>query len=343
MGENSTPRQMVKALLKGVVPPRPLFLPIVFSLGSRIENLSLRNFLVNPTKICNALLQIRRHLRADGVTCYFDSLLELEALGCELLWEKEDASPSVRWSPTASAGKLAEDLRPAEQIAAAGHVPVALEVIRRMNAVGNREFLLAAGVAGPFTLAARLTRLEQRENLNAGDFSDHALELAGSALTQISTAFVEAGADLIFIHEEIIPALSAKECAAWSSLLAPAINTIRFYEALPVLLCTNGRSFAINCDLVLRQPWECVVCAPPEGFASCRPAGLAASSIAPIGIAFPLEAFQRAASFGEDSVKLISSMISEWRVAILTTAGEVPLSVDLKRLARVMEEVPRAV
>ena len=76
MAETFNPRQAVKGLLQGIAPPRALFLPIVFSLGARIENLPLRNFLSNPTKISNALRQIRAHLRADGplglADWYFD-------------------------------------------------------------------------------------------------------------------------------------------------------------------------------------------------------------------------------------------------------------------------------
>ena len=86
-----------------IAPPRPLFLPIVFSLGARVENISLRNFLTNPTKISNALRQIRTHLRRDGVTCYFDPYLEAEALGGVFDWARSPppvaplAATIARW------------------------------------------------------------------------------------------------------------------------------------------------------------------------------------------------------------------------------------------------------
>ena len=62
MAENIGARQIVKGLLQGIAPPRPLFLPIVFSHGARIENVPLRVFLTNPTKISNSLRQIRGRL-----------------------------------------------------------------------------------------------------------------------------------------------------------------------------------------------------------------------------------------------------------------------------------------
>ena len=59
MAESTTPRGVIKALLRGEAPHRPLLMPIIFSLGSRLESLALRDFHSNPTKIANALRQIR--------------------------------------------------------------------------------------------------------------------------------------------------------------------------------------------------------------------------------------------------------------------------------------------
>src|SRR5713101_824443 len=97
------PRLAVKGLLNGVAPPRPLFLPIVFSVAARVENVPLRAFFANPTKISNSLRQVRARLRADGVTCYFDPFLEAEALGGVLQWTSDDGPPAIQW-PEASEG-----------------------------------------------------------------------------------------------------------------------------------------------------------------------------------------------------------------------------------------------
>ena len=101
MNEQLTPRQMMKGLLQGNPQARPLIVPIVFALGAKIENLSFRAYLDNPTKISNALRQIRTQLRTDGVSCYFDPLLEAEALGGPPEWDEtnqtaEFGGPSPR-------------------------------------------------------------------------------------------------------------------------------------------------------------------------------------------------------------------------------------------------------
>src|SRR5271155_2416047 len=117
MNVNLTPRQILKGLLQGTPPPRPLFLPIVFSLGAKVENLPLRAFLCNATKITNSLRQIRTHLRSDGVACYLDPYLEAEALGATLQYASEDQTPTLHCPHRADTGELPEDLRSPEDAA----------------------------------------------------------------------------------------------------------------------------------------------------------------------------------------------------------------------------------
>src|SRR5215472_1009233 len=209
MEESVTPRQMAKELLRGVRPARPLFLPIVFSVGARVENIPLEAFLSSPTKITSSLRQMRGHLRADGVACYFDPYLEVEALGATLQRHSEDQPPTIHWRYSTRRGEVPE-VRSPEEAVRGGRVPVAVEVIRRMNSLANRDFLLMAGVTGPLTLAARITGLDPKEKVHGEDVSASALELAASVVTPVATAFLEAGADLIVIQEEILPAHTAE-------------------------------------------------------------------------------------------------------------------------------------
>src|SRR5580704_9126890 len=133
MNVNLTPRQILKRLLQGTPPPRPLFLPIVFSLGAKVENLPVRPFLCNATKITNSLRQIRTHLRSDGVACYFDPYLEAEALGATLQYAAEDQLPTMQWQHRDEIGELPEGLCSPEDAAKSPRVTVAIEVIQRLK------------------------------------------------------------------------------------------------------------------------------------------------------------------------------------------------------------------
>ena len=333
MSANPTPRQILAGLLRGNAAPRPLWLPIVFSLGAKTENLPLEAFLANPTKISNSLRQISSRVRSDGVACYFDPYLEAEALGGVVEWN--DQGPALRWPEHVEGAELPEGLHSPEQAMSRGRVGVAIEVIRRLKSLLRDDSLLTAGVAGPLTLAARITQLEHEPSRA---LPDAALEVATSMMAQLSAAFAEAGANLIFIQESVIPKLTAESCEAWASRLAPALNIIRFYQALPVLQLTNGRSFAVNSEVILQQRWDCVVCHTVElpPITTVSPSGDALR-----GVAVPPEALVPEQADDADLDEILDCVMSELRPAIVTTAGDVPAGTDIKRLIRISEYVRR--
>ncbi len=348
MMENLTPREMLKGLLQGARPPRPLFLPIVFSLGARVENVPLRAFLSNPTKIFNSLRRMRAHLGADGVACYFDSYLEAEALGATIDWDaRESAAAQARpspltWPEPIEKGTLPESLLSPEQAVRSARVAVAVEVIRRLNAVLRDGSILIAGVTGPFTLAARLTGLEGEPALRHEDVPREALEIAASLVTQLASSFVEAGANLILIQEDDLPILSAESCDDWASLLAPTLNIIRFYQALPVLYFASRSAAAENRNIIFQRQWDCILCPSLDALPIGHSEELPDWASAPRAVALPLEMFQAEGTAEFFPHESLLHAIPALRPAILTTAGDVPAGTDMKRLSKVLGEIPRA-
>jgi hypothetical protein len=342
MMENPTPRQMVKQLLQGIAPPRPLFLPIVFSPGARVENQPLPAFLANPTKICNAQRQLRGGLRTDGYSCYFDPFLEVEALGATLEWGAAGKPPGVRWPQGAELGEIPDGLRSPEEAAQAGRVPIAIDVIHRLKAMVRDDSILMAGITGPFTLAARITQMEAGGAWRTHEIPEAAVELAAALVTRISGAFGEAGASLIMIQEDVLPCLSRERCAAWASALEPAFNVIRFYEALPVLQLTAGDCFAANSAAILQRSWDCVLCPSLDGIPSRLAEANSEWNSARLGLALPQESFQLEDSALQVSNGALRTLVASLRPAILTTAGDVPAMTDMKRLDKVLEKIPRS-
>jgi len=342
MTENPTPRQMVKRLSQGIAPPRPLFLPIVFSAGARVENQSLPAFLANPTKICNCQRQLHGALRTDSYSCYFDPFLEIEALGATLQWGTADQPLRVRWPEPTEPGEIPEGLRSPDEAGQAGRIPIAVEVLRRMKAMVRDDSILMAGVTGPFTLAARITQMEAGGAWRTCEIPESAVELAAAVVTRISGAFGEAGAGLIMILEDVLPCLSRERCAAWASALEPAFNVIRFYEALPVLQLTDGDCFAANSEVILQRQWNCVLCPSLQGIPSPLAEAASEWNSGALGLALPLETFQL-----DDSALQVSSdpfrrMVASLRPTLLTTAGDVPAMTDMKRLDKVLQNIPRS-
>jgi len=335
MVKNFNPNEAVRGLLQSIAPSRPLFLPIVFALGARIENVSLRNYLTNPTKISNALRQIRAHLHSDGVTCYFDPYLEAEALGGLLDWDSDVRQPRLRWPQPSHDGELPEGLCAPEEIAKRGRIPIAVEVIRRFKPLVRDDFLLLAGITGPLTLAAQLAQFAPGDSQPSHSPPDSALDLAAEALPNVTRALVEAGANVIFIREELLPS-SASAVLDWAARLASTINIVRFYEALPVLLLSPENSAAADFENILGEPWDAVVCTPIH---SNRRASGSDSRSPACGVSLPPSAFEAAEP---DPAQLASSLrqtIAELRPALVTTSSDLSATADLKHLNAIAGEV----
>jgi uroporphyrinogen-III decarboxylase len=328
-----TPRQMMKSLLQGNPQLRPLIVPIAFALGAKIENLSFRAYLDNPTKISNALRQIRTQLRTDGVACYFDPLLEAEALGFSMRWDSGDHVRSTHWPEATPTGTLPVGLRTPEGAANSPRVKVAIEVIRRLNSLLRDEPLLMAGVSGPLTLAARLIGIDPGAMRQGEEPSETALDVAAAAITKIASAFVEAGANLIFIREEALPSLSPDKCLYWASLLAPLFNIVRFYEALPVLQISSDSATAENVEVMLQQPWDAVLCSAAKELIA-RAHGHGENLM--FGCSVPLEVLETSESSGAPALEL-----SCIKPALVTTDGDVPVGTDLKHLMSVLDAIAR--
>jgi hypothetical protein len=331
MAENIGPRQIVKGLLQGIAPPRPLFLPIVFSHGARIENVSLRTFLTNPTKISNSLRQIRGRLHSDGVTCYFDPLLEAEALGGIIEWDAEGQVRSLRW-----ARESAERERTLQEPAKHGRVGVAIEVLRRLKLTLRDDCLLMAGIAGPFALASTLAGLDRVQDIRVDDIPAGTLDAAAALIAPIATSLVEAGANVIFIREEALPELSEDACAEWAARVAAAVNIIRFYEALPVLLLTDWRSAEMNREVIVHQNWDCVVCPALDGGAPEAMEHFRSLGPTRFGVALPPDAFKSSAS-----TEPYADVLRESAPVVVTTAGEAPADANMESLNKVWENICR--
>lgn len=305
---------MIKAWIRGEQLPRPLIMPVLFSLGARLENLPLRDFQSNPTKISNALRQIRSVLKVDGLTCYFDPFLEAEALGCKREWR---AGGSCNLAPTAfsSADDLRQSLKPPDSLAGQGPIPVACEVVKRLKVMLKDEPALMARVTGPFTLAAQLLG-KTEENT---EVPQDVVEFAAEATAAVTKAFLEAGADVILFAESFWPANAPELQASYASLLAPIFNVIRFFEAMPVLL---GPAELASNDEILSLASDCVLCQPLSGSRPPQTSGF--------GVVLPAAAFAEEDKDWEASLRVLAG---SQQPVLITSTGDIPASTDLKVVA----------
>jgi uroporphyrinogen-III decarboxylase len=82
----------------------------------------------------SSLRQLHDRLHCDGVTCYYDSLLEAEAIGGIIEWGAAGNSPSLRWPEHMLTDDEADTSDRVAEPATSGRVQIVVDVIRRLKA-----------------------------------------------------------------------------------------------------------------------------------------------------------------------------------------------------------------
>lgn len=313
---HATPHSMVKALIRRQVPSRPLFIPLVFTLAAKLEDIPLPTFLTNPTKLANALTAVHRHLHTDGVACYFDFTLRAEALGYQLDWRT--TPPAIIAPPPKNVSNLLQ-ISP-QELEQRGRIPVALEVVRRLRATLRDEPALLVGLAGPIRLGQQLDGPDFADRLAAHDDLAESLfyDLIDSVTVPLVQAFCRAGADIIFLSE--VP-VSPNVFDSWQTSLETVWNVIHFHEVLPVLSVNETELPAVLDGAPL-------ICRPPEALA------IPLLSNHPFGLALP-------------KVEALPASLEQWltsgRCAMITTQDEISYQTKIQDLERIVNTMRSAV
>ncbi len=141
---------------------RSLFVPFVYRLAARMEQLDEKELLESATTLATALRSAQRLFGYDAIVSHFD--LDLAALACGDL-------PAGR----------------ADQIVHQGRWPVVFEATRRLvKELGERVVVMGV-VTGPLTLARQL--------------GDESLERATEVAMALGRAYAECGAGALVVAE----------------------------------------------------------------------------------------------------------------------------------------------
>lgn len=202
-----------------------LFVPLIFSFGTVLEDMSLKEFLEDPTKLSNTLRTIQNYFQVDGVVSYGDTTVLAESLGCRL---SNDSYPPV----VEPLGELPEDFDARlMELPKAKRVVTAIEVTKRLNILLPDSILLCQ-VSGPVTLASQLTGRPSDEVLNHNDL----LETAAKAVLTFTKALGDGGIDIVVIREKTLPLLDDDTAKVLGKCYTPIWNTAKFYEISPLLM-----------------------------------------------------------------------------------------------------------
>lgn len=268
-----TPRDKILRLVKGrPVDPGPIVAPLAHAVGARIEELSLSEFLTNPTKLAKGLKELGEAIQTDAIVCCCAAAMEAEGAGVEVSWETY---------PPQVVGHLPADALADECIGralASPRIAAAIEATQRLAATVRGEPALVAGITGPLTLARQLAGPDFAEAMGAGDERAwRTLDFASRLAVAVAREFLKAGASVLLLQED--DALPAPDCTAfaeWKSAIVPLANVARFHQAMPILVPAAPGNAKRVLDLL---PRTLSVCLPPSLWQEHeRVAGIAVSA-----------------------------------------------------------------
>jgi Uroporphyrinogen decarboxylase (URO-D) len=298
------PIPIVKALIQGQPSARRLFVPLIFALAAKLENIPLSNFVGNPTKIANNLVALYRRLRTDGVTCYFDLFILAEALGGRLDWSTD---PPTFEKPTRET-MLKMLQRVPNEIKQHGRLPVALEVVHRLQGTLRNGPVLVVGLPGPLRVAQQLFGQDVLQEIaeEDDDAMDSFESLVGITLS-VAQAFCLAGTHMLYFDELDVP---PEFLSNWEDMTVALWKTVRFHGALPVLSTPHS----LQLEDWTNAPLNCV-----------KPAVDEPRVLSGMPFALALPAF-------EEPIPDVSRWIQDRQCMLVVTDGEIPYQLEIQKL-----------
>jgi hypothetical protein len=303
------PISTVKALIERKPPARRLFIPLIFALAAKLEDVPLPIFVSNPTKIAKSLVAIYQRLRPDGVTCYFDLFIVADALGCQLDWST--GSPTLERPTRETALQMLR--QPPSEVKQHGRLPVALEVVHRVQGTLRNGPALVVGLPGPLCIAQQLFDQDIVQAITVED--DDALssfEMLVEITLSVAQAFCLAGTHLLYFDELDVP---VEFFPYWESAMIAVWKTVRFHGALPVLAIRHPMHFLGQAD----APLLCL--GPVQGQQAPLPE-------TPFAIALPIL---------EETCPDVSRLIHARQCALVMTDGEIPYQLEIQKLEQLVD------
>lgn len=301
------PVQVVKALIQGKPPERRLFVPFIFSLAAKLEDIPLSTFVSNPTKIANSLVALYQRLHPDGVTCYFDLFMLAEALGGSLDWSA--ASPQFEKPARETALKMLRQVP--DDIKQSGRLPVALEVVRRLQGTLRNGPALVVGLPGPLRVAQQLFGQDYLQELVEEDVALDSFESLVEITISVSQAFCLAGVHLLYFDELDVP---IEFVSNWEDMMVALWKTVRFHGALPVLATPHALQWEERANAPM-------MCMKPEVDEQ------QALSEAPFALTLP--------ALGEPFPD-VSRWMQARQCALVVTDGEIPYQLEIQKLEQLV-------
>lgn len=143
--------------------------------------------------------------RPDGLPILFDLQIEAEAMGCKLVYAKNNP-PSVETHVLEEGKKISDLVVPGEND---GRFPVALEATRKLKESLGDKIVLYGLITGPFTLALHLLGTDIfYQMMDEPEQVYELMEFCEKVCKNTARMYIEAGADVIAVVDPMVSQIS---------------------------------------------------------------------------------------------------------------------------------------
>ena len=258
-------KELLLRILRHEEVERPAWVPFAGVHAGKLKGYTAKEVLTDGKKLEEALLEVHRLYRPDGMPIVFDLQVEAEIMGCDLLWA-EDNPPSVASHPLNKEKKIPCACKIPQR--ESGRLPMILRTMERMKAAVGEDTALYGLICGPFTLASHLRGSQIFMDMILDP--KYVKELVGycaEVAMKMTEYYIEAGMDVIAVVDPLVSQVSpAHFTELLSEPFTAVFDYIRAKEAhsaffvcgnatnqLDVMCKTNPDSISIDENVVIQD------------------------------------------------------------------------------------------
>ncbi|QHQ63138.1 uroporphyrinogen decarboxylase [Anaerocolumna sedimenticola] len=240
-------KQLVLDALYNKEVERIPWVPFVGCHAASLINADTEEYFKNADLIVKGVTRAYELYQPDGLPALFDLQLEAEAMGCKLIYAK-DNPPAVS-SHILEEGVQLKDLKvPTEKD---GRFPVALEATRRIVKALGEKIAIYGLITGPFTLALHLKGTEIfYEMLDEPDDVKSLMEFCKKVCINTARMYMEAGCDIIAVVDPMTSQISPDN---FDEFVTPYVSSVMEYireqkKGSSFFVCGNAkRNIEVMC------------------------------------------------------------------------------------------------
>jgi hypothetical protein len=218
---------------------RPVFVPFIYGLAARIEQVELADMVLDPTYYANLLEGAHNLLKSDAIITNFDPSLEAEIFGGQVDWKSQYELPEVIGWSRCELG--------AASLESSQRIPIMLEATRRLVQTRGKEVAIVGVISGPCSLARMVADHAQ---LDKGYQIEDIISLTGNQLTKLTRSLCDTKVDAIIIREDLLGGTYREELLSqdrsYTGVYTTMFNVMKFYNVAALVMVEEQRLSVIE-------------------------------------------------------------------------------------------------